>query len=122
LGSQADRNTRSITDAIAAQTTAMTKEFCDLKERDMQEKIDLLTASNTALRNQIDNANQTAAIEAYVSGLVNPIAKEVNEIKACQPATVSVQYPNLSAVPTAQLYGFAPFSYGYYGSNGSYWG
>jgi len=86
----------------------------------MQEKIDLLTASNTALRNQIDNANQTAAIEAYVSGLVNPIAKEVNEIKACQPATVSVQYPNLSAVPTAQLYGFAPNSYGYYGSNG-YW-
>lgn len=40
LGAQADRNARSITDAIAAQTTAMTKEFCDLKEREMQNKIE----------------------------------------------------------------------------------
>jgi hypothetical protein len=101
----------------------ITKEFCDLKERDMQEKIDLLTASNTALRNQIDNANQTAAIEAYVSGLVNPIAKEVNEIKACQPATVSVQYPQLTAVPAYSLYGNGSF-YGGYGSfpyGNGYW-
>lgn len=113
LGSQADRNARSITDAIAAQTTLITKEFCDLKERDMQEKIDLLTASNTALRNQIDNANQTAAIEAYVSGLVNPIAKEVNEIKACQPATTTVQWPQLTAVPAYTLYGNGNYGYGY---------
>lgn len=123
LGSQADRNARSITDAIAAQTTMITKEFCDLKERDMQEKIDLLTASNTALRNQIDNATQTAAIESYVANLVNPLVKEVSDIKAAQPATVSVQYPQLTAVPAYSLYGNGSF-YGGYGSfpyGNGYW-
>lgn len=101
LGSQADRNARSITDAIAAQTTLITKEFCDLKERELQDKIDSLTAANTTLKNQIDNANQTAAIESYVANLVNPVISDVRAIKASQPATVTVQYPNLSAVPTA---------------------
>lgn len=105
LGSQADRNTRSITDAIAAQTTLITKEFCDLKERELQDKIDLLTASNTQLRSQIDNAQQTAQIESYVANLVNPIQSQVNAIKAAQPATVSVQYPQLTAVPAYSLYG-----------------
>ena len=119
LGSQADRNTRAITDAIAAQTTLITKEFCDLKERELQEKINSLTAANTSLKGQIDNAAQTAAIESYVSAIVNPIINDVKEIKSAQPATVTIQYPNLSAVPTAQLYGFTPYNYGY---NNSYWG
>ena len=118
LGSQADRNTRSITDAIAAQTTLITKEFCDLKEREMQDKIDSLTAANTTLKSQIDNAAQTVAIESYVASLVNPVISDVAAIKAAQPATVTIQYPQLSAVPTAQLYGYP--TYGYYGSNG-YW-
>ena len=111
LGSQADRNTRSITDAIAAQTTLITKEFCDLKEREMQDKIDSLTASNTALKSQIDNAAQTVAIESYVANLVNPVISDVAAIKAAQPATITVQYPQMTAVPAASIYG-----------NGSYYG
>lgn len=118
LGSQADRNTRSITDAIAAQTTLITKEFCELKERELQDKIDSLTAANTTLKGQIDNAAQTAAIESYVASVINPVISDVRAIKASQPATVTVQYPQLSAVPTAQLYGYAPYTYG--NSNG-YW-
>lgn len=113
LGSQADRNTRSITDAIAAQTTMITKEFCDLKEREMQDKIDSLTAANTALRGQIDNAAQTAAIESYVANLMNPLVSDVNAIKAAQPATVTVQYPQLTAVPAYSLYGNGSYGYNY---------
>lgn len=121
LGGQADRNARSITDAIAAQTTLITKEFCDLKERELQDKIDLLTASNTTLRNQIDNAGQTANIEAYVASLVNPLIKEVSEIKAAQPATTTVQWPQLTAVPSYALYGNGNYGYGgnYFGNG--YW-
>lgn len=118
LGSQADRNTRSITDAIAAQTTMITKEFCDLKERELQDKIDSLTAANTVLRSQIDNAAQTAAIESYVAGLVNPVISDVREIKAAQPSTVSVQWPQLTAVPAYSLYGNGSYSGGY----GPYYG
>ena len=87
LGSQADRNTSSVINAINAQTIAMNDQFCALKERELQDKIDLLTANNTALKTQIDNANQTAAVAAMLA----PIQKEVSEIKAAQPNTVAVQ-------------------------------
>lgn len=114
LGSQADRNTKSITDAIAAQTIAMNDQFCALKERELQNKIDSLTAANTALKTQIDNANQTAAVAAMLA----PIQKEVSEIKAAQPATTVVTYPQLTAIPSYYLYGNG--SYPYY-NGGSIW-
>ena len=87
LGSQADRNANSIIGAINAQTIAMNDQFCALKERELQNKIDSLTAANTTLKTQIDNANQTAAVAAMLA----PIQKEVSEIKAAQPNTVPVQ-------------------------------
>ena len=117
LGSQADRNTGSIISAINAQTIAMNDQFCALKERELQNKIDTLTAQNTNLKGQIDNANQTAAVAAMLA----PIQKEVSDIKAAQPATVSVQWPQLTAVPAYSLYGNGYYSgYPYYGT-GSIW-
>ena len=117
LGSQADRNTGNIINAINAQTIAMNDQFCALKERELQNKIDSLTAQNTNLKGQIDNAAQTAAVAAMLA----PIQKEVSEIKAAQPSTVSVQYPQLTAVPAYTLYGNGYYGgYPYYGS-GSIW-
>ena len=118
LGSQADRNAGSIINAINAQTVAMNDQFCALKERELQSKIDTLTAANTALKTQIDNANQTAAVAAMLA----PIQKEVSEIKASQPNTVAVQWPQLTAVNTTPyvsggIYG----SYPYYSGTGSIW-
>lgn len=106
-------------DAIADLKTTMVKEFCDAKERDMQEKIDGLLASNATLRAQIDNANQTAAITGYINSLVSPIAKEVDDIKCRMPQTVPVTWPNLAAVNTTPY-----VSGGYYqgGFNGFYGG
>lgn len=106
-------------DAIADFKTTMVKEFCDAKERDMQEKIDGLLSSNNALRAQIDNANQTAAITGYINSVVSPIAKEVDDIKCKLPNTVSVTYPNLYAV-NATPYVSGGFYQG--GFNGYYGG
>ena len=94
LGSQADRNTAAITGAIAALQTNITKEFCDVKEREMQADINRKAEIITQLRGQIDNANQTAAIGAMIA----PIAKEVDDIKCKMPNTVPVTWPNLAAV------------------------
>jgi len=118
LGSQADRNTKSITDAIAAQTVAMNDGFCAIKERELQSKIDTQAEIITQLRGQIDNANQTAQIAAMLA----PIKSEVDSIKASQPNTVPVQWPNLVAVNnTPYAGGFYGYGYGY-GNGGSYWG
>ena len=117
LGSQADRNTRSITDAIAAQTVAMNDGFCAIKERELQSKVDSQAEIITQLRGQIDNAQQTAAITGYINSLVSPIAKEVDDIKCKMPQTVPVTWPNLAAVNTTPY-----VSGGYYqgGFNGFY--
>lgn len=114
LGSQADRNTASVINAINAQTIAMNDQFCALKERELQNKIDTLTANNTALKTQIDNANQTAAVAAMLA----PIQKEVSEIRAAQPSTATVQYPQLTAIPSYYLYGNSNY-YPYFGGTGS---
>lgn len=116
LGAQADRNASSIINAINAQTIAMNDQFCALKERELQNKIDTLEASNTALKTQIDNANQTAAVAAMLA----PIQKEVSEIKAAQPSTATVQYPQLTAIPSYYLYGNSNY-FPYYGGTGSIW-
>ena len=107
-------------DAIADLKTTMVKEFCDLKERDMQEKINSLTASNSLLRSQIDNAAQTATI----AGLIAPVAKEVDDIKCRMPQTVPVQWPQLTAVNTTPyvsggFYGNGWNNFGF-GNNGLY--
>ena len=98
LGSAIAASGQRTVDSIADLKTTIVKEFCDLKERDMQEKINTLTANNALLRSQIDNANQTAAITGYINSLVSPIAKEVDDIKCKLPNTVSVNWPNLAAV------------------------
>lgn len=103
-------NGRSITDAIADLQTNMTREFCEVREREMQSKIDTLTANNTLLRGQIDNAAQTAQFAAMLA----PIQNQVNTIANKQPNTVPVQWPNIQAVNTT------PSIWGYGWNNG--WG
>ena len=96
LGAQADRNTQSIVGAIANQTTAMTKEFCDLKERELQNKIDSLTADNALLRSNAAMNAQTAQIGAMINALQNEIAN----VRAHQPQTITLPYSQYSVVPT----------------------
>lgn len=121
LGSQADRNTRSITDSINALSVKMSDGFCEIKERELQDKIDALTATNTNLRGQIDNANQTAAINSYIASLVTPLQTEVTSIKASMPNTVPVQWPNLTAVNTTPYVSGGYYMNNGYGWNNGYW-
>lgn len=109
LGSQADRNTNSLMNAINAQTVAMDNQFCALKEREMQAKIDTQADIITQLRGQIDNANQTAQITSYVNAIVAPLQKEVTEIANKMPNTIPVTYPNVTAVNNT------PYMGGFYG-------
>ena len=112
LGMQADRNYNGMLDAINKQTIAMNDQFCALKERELQNKIDALTANNALLRSQIDNAQQTASITGYVNSLIQPLQQEVTKIADKMPNTVPVQYPNLIAVNNTPYNG----GYGFWGN------
>lgn len=110
LGSQSDRNTNSILNAISAQNTLITKEFCDLKERELQNKINTQSDLITQLRGQISNDEQSKAFNQAFNTLNDKIAG----IAAKQPNTVPVTWPNLTAVNNT------PYAYGVYGQN-SFW-
>ena len=118
LGSQADRNTNSLLNAINAQTIAMNDQFCALKERELQSKIDTQADIITQLRGQIDNANQTAAITGYVNNLVAPLQAKVSQIADKMPQTVPVQWPQLTAVNTTPYVNGGFYGNGYFGGNG----
>ena len=64
----------------------MTKEFCDIREREMQSKINDLTADNAILRTTLNNNAQTAQFAAMLA----PINAELAAIKASQPPTVTL--------------------------------
>lgn len=105
LGSQADRNTTNILNAISNQNTLITKEFCELKERELQNKIDTQGDIITQLRGQISNDRQTEQFNAAITALNEKIAL----LAAKQPNTVPVQYPNIvaaNATPYVGNYGF----------------
>lgn len=118
LGSQADRNTASIVGAINGLHTDMTREFCAVKEREMQAEINRQAEIITQLRNEADNARQTNAIAAMLS----PIAREVDDIKCKMPQTVPVQWPQLAAVNTTPYVNGGFYGgwngYGGFGGNG----
>lgn len=110
LAGQADRNTAQVRADIAAQTTMINDQFCQLKEREMQAKIDNQADIITQLRGQIDNSNQTNQIIGYVNSVVTPLQRTIDKISANQPNTVPVQYPNLSVVNNT------PYAGGFYGN------
>ena len=96
--------------------------------REMQNKIDALREANSQKDVIINNGQQTAVFSQMIQSATAPIANavanlqgDVNGIKCKLPETVSVQWPNLTAVPTC----FAQYGLGAYsgwGCNNSLWG
>ena len=112
LSTQAERNTNSLLGAIQAQNTLITKEFCDLKERELQNKIDTQGDIITQLRNQISNDKQTLQFNAAFHALDD----KIDAIAAKQPNTVPVQWPNLVAANATPYVGGYNWNGGFYGN------
>ena len=111
LQNQAERDTNAILNAIAGQNTLITKEFCDLKERELQSKIDTQGDIITQLRNQISNDHQTLQFNAAFHALDD----KIDAIAAKQPNTVPVQWPNIVAANATPYVGPNYSGYGYNG-------
>ena len=113
LSNQADRNTNAVLNAISGQNTLITKEFCDLKERELQNKINTQGDIITQLRNQISNDHQTLQFNAAFHALDD----KIDAIAAKQPNTIPVQWPNVIAANATPYVG-----QGYYPGNYGGWG
>ena len=118
LQNQAERDTNAILNAIAGQNTLITKEFCDLKERELQNKINTQGDIITQLRNQISNDKQTLQFNAAFHALDD----KIDAIAAKQPNTVPVQWPNLVGVNATPYIGQGYYPGGNFGGWGSGFG
>ena len=122
LSNQAERNARDITEAINAQSVMINDKFCDLEKRELQNKIDSLTADNALLRSNANNEKQTILLNERF----NDIQNQLVAIKSAQPNTVPVQWPQLTAVNTTPYVsggfygGFNGFGNGFWGNNVSF--
>ena len=114
LSSQADRNANAILNAINAQTVAMNDQFCALKERELQSKIDTQSDIITQLRGQISNDAQTLAF----NNAIHALDDKIDAIASKQPNTVPVQWPNIIAANATPYLGGV---YGGYGQT-NFWG
>ena len=113
-----DRNTKTITDAIAAQSIMINDKFCELEKRELLNRIDVQGDLITQLRGELSNDRQTKVF----SDAMHALDDKIDAIAARQPNTVPVQYPNLVAVnatPYGGGYGY-PFGFNYPQNN--FWG
>lgn len=117
LGSKIDANANTISSQIAAQTTFLSDKFCELEKREMQARIDALLEEKNTLQTNIAFANQTAQIQNYISGVVNPVATEVDSIKRALPSSITLPYTPYTVVPNTTLYN----GYYYGTANQSIW-
>ena len=133
---ETQRQTCDLRDSIRSATDQILAGQRDAEMREMQNKIDALREANSQKDVIINNGQQTAVFSQMIQSATTPIANavanlqgDVNGIKCKLPETVSVQWPNLTAVPTcfANQYGLAGLGYGSFGNwgcgcNNSLWG
>jgi hypothetical protein len=108
LSSQSERNTNSILGAIQSQNAMIVDQFCQLKERELQSKIDTQGDIITQLRGQISNDAQTLALNKALTALDD----KIDAIAAKQPQTVPVQWPNLVGVNATPYMGQGYYPWG----------
>lgn len=106
-----NNNGRSITDSIADLKTTMVSEFCDARERDMQDKIDTQRGIINQLQDQIVTDKQTILFNNAFKALDD----KIDAIAAKQPNTVPVTWPNITAVNTTPYMGYT------WGGSNSFW-
>lgn len=98
--------TNALSRDLQNQTQTIIDKISAMEANAQQDKINTLTAQLTA-------ANSRAERQAELQ----PIIKELNEIRCAQPATTTVQYPQLTTIPTT-LYNYMQGGYGY---NTGFW-
>ncbi len=99
---ETSQQTCAIQNSMKDQTQTIIDKLSNMEANAQQDKINTLTAQLTAA-----NARAERAAE------LKPILDELNTIKCAQPATTTIQYPQLTAMPTMMYNAYMNGGYGY---------
>lgn len=94
----------TIKDASTASTNAILSKLDALEDSRKDREISTLTA-------QLASAQARAERQAELA----PIMAQVNEIRRNQPSTTTIEYPQLTAIPTTAFLGTIPYGTGVWG-------
>ena len=101
--------TQSLKDTANANNQAILAKLNEMQNTALQSKIDQLIEAKSTLQTQLNLEHQNAITAQTVAQAVSPInaalagiRSEVDAIKAAQPTTISVQYPDLTVTPKCQ--------------------
>lgn len=117
-------NTLSLRDSNTANTQSIIAKLDAIQNQALLDKIDALREKNSTLISQLSNEHQTAAVGSMINQATAPIVTRLNDlqsdvdgIKCKLPNTVSVPYPQLTAINT-DIYRAA--AYGAYAGDVAY--
>ena len=107
MQSAINAQTNTLQGVANANTQAILGKLGEMQTQSLVDKLDAARAENTRLAGEISQANQNNTIAAMISNAVNPLAaqlagirSEVDSIKRCQPATITLPNNSMTAVPT----------------------
>ena len=94
--------TQSLKDDNNRNTAIIVSKLTEMQTQALNDKIAELIEEKTNLKTQISQEQQNQVI----AGMIAPLQAQINAIRAAQPATTVVQYPQLEVVPTYLLNGY----------------
>lgn len=100
---------QSLKDSNNANTLSILNRLDAMQTSALQEKISELQETKSSLQNQISQEQQNQAIAAMIA----PLQNQINAVRAAQPSTTTVNYPQLTVVPN-----YVTGLYGPYNNNG----
>lgn len=100
---------QSLKDSNNANTLSILNRLDAMQTSALHEKISELQETKSSLQNQISQEQQNQAIAAMIA----PLQNQINAVRAAQPSTTTVNYPQLTVVPN-----YVTGLYGPYNNNG----
>lgn len=97
---------QSLKDSNNANTLSILNRLDAMQTSALHEKINELQETKSSLQNQISQEQQNQAIAAMIA----PLQAQINAVKAAQPSTTTVQYPQLTVIPNYVAGAYGPFN------------
>lgn len=116
MQSKIGEQTNILQQGANANTQAILGELRAMQTQALQDKLDAERAKNSQLAGELSQYQQNGVIGQMIANAINPLAlqlqgikTEVDSIKRCQPATITLPNNSMTAVPTIWANGVADY-------------
>jgi hypothetical protein len=102
-----ERQTNTLQNSGNANTQAILNKLSEMQANAMQDKLNAALAENAKLSGELSQSQQNGIFAGMITNAINPVVaqlagirSEVDAIKRCQPATITLPNNSMTAVPS----------------------